>query len=371
MPLISRPFEKRKRPKTPSKTGPIELFEETSAALATADSGAGSLRQAILDANENAGADVIAFNLDVGELEIQPLTLLPAITDPVLIDGTTQPGFASAPLVIINGDLLPPETFGPGLEIDTSNSTIKSLVVNGFTDGDGILIGGFETDGVTGNHVEGSYIGVSADGTEAVPNANGIRIADGAQNNVIGGTSASQGNLISGNLTYGILLQDPDTTGNVIQGNTIGTGTDVGNGYGVALVDGASNNTIGGTVAGARNLISGNIDYGIALVGDDVTGNVIQGNWIGLDETGMAAYGNLTAVAGISLTAGAHDNTIGGTAAGAGNVIAGVTEMGFSSRMKGLRTTPSKGTTWVSTRWGPRRWASTTTGSLSKAPIKT
>lgn len=344
MPLISRPFEKRKRLKTHPKSGPIEVFEDR--VLLTAysvdtndDSGAGSLRQAILDANAHLGADTIEFNLDSDELVIQPLSSLPAITDPVTIDGATQPGFTLQPIVTISGALIPAETFAPGLEIDTSNSTIRSLVINGFADGEGILIGGFDSTGVTGNHVEGCYIGLSADGSTVIPNANGIRIANGAQNNVIGGTTAGQGNTISGNSTYGILLQGEGTSGNLIQGNIIGITedplTDVGNGYGISLAQGASNNTIGGTTAGARNLISGNIDYGIALVGNDVTGNVIQGNWIGLNGTGTAAYGSFTDVAGISLSNGAHGNTIGGTAAGAGNVIAGVTGNGITLQDEG------------------------------------
>ncbi len=334
---IRNPFGLRTVRRSPATMTKIEQFEDrvlltAYTVLNNADSGGDSLRQAILDANANPGADTIVFNLDPGSLVIQPTTLLPGLTDPVTIDGTTQPGFAGIPLVVISGSLLPSQTFGSGLEIDTSNSTIKSLVVQGFSEGEGILIGGFGSSGVTGNHIEGCYIGVNAAGTAAAPNGNGIRIANGAQDNVVGGT-AGQGNVISGNLGYGILVQDSGTTGNRIEGNTLGASADrttaIGNGYGVAVGEGASNNTIGGLVAGASNLISGNVDYGISLVGSDVSGMVIQGNLIGTNAAGSAALGDFTAVAGISLSGGTHDNLIGGTTAAARNIIAGTAGTGI------------------------------------------
>ncbi len=344
MPLISRTIPRRKKPQTRPVTGPVEVFEDrlllTAYTVDTdADSGAGSLRQAILDANANQGADTIEFNLDVDELVIQPLTSLPAITDPVTVDGTTQSGFTLQPIVTLDGSLLPDQTFGAGLEIDTSNSTIKSLVITGFAQGDGILIGGFDSTGVTGNHVEGCYIGLNADGTTTAPNSTGVRIANGATSNVIGGTTAGQGNTISGNSSYGIVLGGTGTEDNLVQGNLLGITDDplhnIGNGYGIAVAGGASNNTIGGAVAGARNLISGNIDYGISLTGSGTTGNVVQGNWIGLNGAGDETYGNYTDVAGISLSLGAHDNTIGGTTPDARNVIAGVTGNGISLQDEG------------------------------------
>src|SRR5438445_5697540 len=72
-----------------------------------ADSGAGSLRQAIIDANATPGADSIEFNIaSGGEQTIVPLNVsgpFPAITEPLTIDGTTQPGFSGKALIEIDG----------------------------------------------------------------------------------------------------------------------------------------------------------------------------------------------------------------------------------------------------------------------------
>src|SRR5207244_3223679 len=94
----------------------------------TNDNGPGSLRQAILDANANPGTDTIEFNLPGPSLRIQPGLSLPGITDPVVIDGTTQPGFAGVPIVELNGANSP----SLGLFVDAKNSTVRGLVINGF-----------------------------------------------------------------------------------------------------------------------------------------------------------------------------------------------------------------------------------------------
>lgn len=337
---LVNPFRRAKARRAVLPVNAIEQFEDRLlltqfSVLSNADSGADTLRQAILDANDNEGPDTIVFTLGSDSLVISPLTPLPAITDTVTIDGSSQTDFAGVPLVVISGASLPDDTFAPGLEIDSVNSMIKSLVIQSFVDGEGILIGGFDTTGVTGNHIEGCYIGTNSAGTAAAGNGNGVRISSGAQNNVIGGTQAGQGNVISGNGTYGVLIQGVGTSGNLIQGNALGTSADrtaaVGNGYGVALGQGPSNNTIGGLTAGASNLISGNVDYGIALF-NDVTGTQILGNLIGTNATGTASLGNHTDVAGISLSDGTNGNTIGGTTAAARNVIAGISGTGIRLR---------------------------------------
>src|SRR5687767_588042 len=71
----------------------------------TANAGAGSLRQAIIDANDTAGADVIKFQIEGAERTIRPTSALPTVTDPVTIDGTSQPGFAGTPVIILDGEV--------------------------------------------------------------------------------------------------------------------------------------------------------------------------------------------------------------------------------------------------------------------------
>jgi large repetitive protein len=140
----------------------------------------------------------------------------------------------------------------------------------------------------------------------------------------VGGTASGAGNVISGNTEDGIVLGG-DASSNLVQGNLIGTdaaGTSaVPNVEDGAVLDaGASSNTIGGTVAGARNVVSGNKQDGIVLDGGGTTANLIQGNFIGTDGTGTLNLGNTGP--GVSIDGGAASNTVGGTVAGAGNIIA-------------------------------------------------
>ncbi|MCH8961199.1 MAG: hypothetical protein IH820_07690 [Bacteroidetes bacterium] len=162
-----------------------------------------------------------------------------------------------------------------------------------------------------------------------------MSILSGASNNTIGGTTVGAGNLISGNIRHGVAINGSGTTGNVVQGNYIGTdknGTaDLGNTLeGVFIRAGASNNTIGGTDSGAGNVISGNNDNGVFIAGSSTTGNLIQGNYIGTDVTGTAALGN--GGWGVLIAGGTSNNTIGGTGAGAANTIAFNGEDGVALR---------------------------------------
>src|SRR5687767_1144072 len=112
----------------------------------TDDSGPGTLRQAILDANVDSNADVIDFAIGTGLQTILPASALPPITEPVDVDGTTQPGFAGTPLVAIDGTNVPAGQSGLVLSGHTG-SRIRGLVINRFavdfqTGGNGILISG-------------------------------------------------------------------------------------------------------------------------------------------------------------------------------------------------------------------------------------
>ena len=155
-----------------------------------------------------------------------------------------------------------------------------------------------------------------------------------APSNTIGGIVTGARNIISGNTQRGVYLSGAGATGNLVQGNRIGTnaaGTaDLGNSLsGVEIGSGASSNTIGGTTVAARNIISGNNQHGVYLLGSGTTGNMVRGNYVGTTVNGTTALGNM--LAGVRLV-GVSSNSIGGTASGAGNRI------GFNGQ-NGVRVT--------------------------------
>ena len=290
----------------------------------TNDAGAGSLRQAILDANASAGLDTIDFTIPgTGPHTIQPASALPTITDPVVIDGNTQPGAGpnSNPITTGSNAVLMIELDGTsagedtnGLRIDAGSSTVRGLVINRFSQ-NGILI---QTNG--GNTIEGNLIGTDVTGTAKLGNRSGVLIDSGS--NTIGGTTPEARNVISGNLFRGVFISGGNATGNMVHGNFIGTGlggaVSLPNVTGV-LITGPSN-TVGRTTPEARNIISGNSAQGVRITGLSATGNLVQGNFIGTDVTGTLDVGNFTSE-GVDIAAAAG-NTIGGPVNGAGNVIA-------------------------------------------------
>jgi hypothetical protein len=226
---------------------------------------------------------------------------------------------------------------GIGLGGNATNNTIGGTspaarnVISGNNQGDaiGIHIG----DGASGNTIEGNYIGTDVTGEVAIGNGDGIILKEGS-NNIVGGSAPGAGNVISGNTDRGVVLGDlaggiHTVTQNTVQGNLIGTDATgtcaLPNRVGVELHagGGVSSNTIGGATAAARNVISGNTDWGITLV-DHTNDNSVQGNFIGTDING-AALGN---GGGALISYASLGNTIGGTGAGAGNVIAYSTTSG-------------------------------------------
>jgi hypothetical protein len=287
----------------------------------------GTLRAAVEEANAWAGTDSIRFDIPPSDpgygatplhWTLRPTRAMPDIDGPVMLDATTQPGFASAPIIELDGTLagVVSGRICDGIRITGGGSAIRGFVINRF-DGDGIGI-----SAAGSNIVEGNFIGTDVTGTAAAGNGqNGVRIASSTGNR-IGGTDPASRNVISGNIEHGILLTGGTTTGNTIRGNYIGVDVSgsaaVGNGLsGVCLSD-ASSNIVGGSVSGASNVIGGNA-CGIRLV-NGADGNLIRGNHIGTDEGGGLSLGN--GEAGVTLESGSFDNQIGGTDAGAGNLIA-------------------------------------------------
>ncbi len=175
----------------------------------------------------------------------------------------------------------------------------------------------------TGNVITANHIGANAGATAKVGNNIGILIDQAAKNNTVGGTSADVRNVISGNKRNGVALGGNFTSGNVVQGNFIGTdftGTQaLGNPTGISIFRLASNNIIGGTSSGAGNVISGNTTIGVSITSFGATGNQVLGNRIGTVAGGNSPLPN---GAGVAVAEGAFNNAIGGLAAGAGNTIA-------------------------------------------------
>ena len=283
-----------------------------------------TLRAAIEEANALPETDTIVFNIPgAGPHTIQPTSALPTITDPVIIDGYTQPGASpntNGPGFGLN-TVLKIELEGTnagccasGLIISAGNSTVRGLAINRFGE-DGLSL---STN--AGNVIEGNFVGTDVTGTAGLGNdSHGVNIPVGSSNTV-GGTTPGARNVISGNMAQGVKIGG---SFNLVRGNLIGTdasGTlDLGNSGSGVFISGASGNIIGGTVAGARNLISGNDNAGVSLTNGSM-GSTVLGNFIGTDVTGTFAVGNR--YDGVEVE-NAPNNLIGGTTAGARNVLSG------------------------------------------------
>ncbi|HTY41404.1 MAG TPA: S-layer homology domain-containing protein [Thermoanaerobaculia bacterium] len=305
----------------------------------TGDSGAGSLRQAITDANAHPGADTIAFDVPgAGVHTIAPLTALPPITDTVTIDGYTQPGASANTnafgqpsnaviLIELDGENLPAST--SGIEIQADSVVVRGLAVNRCLSTQGFppFYGAIVITSGSNTVVAGNVIGLDPSGT-VIPNVagarqkNGVVLVTSGNGHTIGGPNPADRNVISGNW-------DPNFGGSGIRTNGSGTLTIQGNYIGVdasgslAAPDGlgiwcsdSAALTLGGPAAGQGNLIGGSVATGVILSGcSDAT---IQGNFIGTDAAGTARLAN---VQGIYLN-GSFNVTLGGLAAGESNTIA-------------------------------------------------
>lgn len=302
----------------------------------TTNTGGGSLRDAITQANGNPGADTINFSPSISK--IAPTSALPAITDTVTIDGRIG-GTGSTPSVELSG-----ESAGNavGLRIAASNCTISGLVITRFQNA------GIRIDTGTGSTVSFNYIGTDLSGTAATLTSGTTTTNTGNVNYgilIVGSTGNTiNANVISGNFGTGIGI----TTGGsaTITGNFIGTdknGTvDLGNTREGILIAESSNSIIGGLTVAARNVISGNNSDGIYIAqsapptgtnAPSATNNVIRGNYIGVDANGagLDTLGNSTVGnTGSGITIQAGGNRVGGSTATARNVISGNRANGIS-----------------------------------------
>ncbi len=287
-------------------------------------------RALVAGAVTSPAPNAIAFNIPgAGVRTITPATDLPTITNPVTIDGYTQPGsspntnpITQADNAVLRIELGAGNGSGQvinGLIITAGGSTVRGLVINSFH------FGGFGTGidlGINGgNRIVGNFLGTDATGRTAKPNTADILLRAGASDTTIGGTAAADRNLISSNSNAIVGLPSAGELSRLrIQGNFLGTdvtGTSLLGAGGIALGGAGtpgSGTIIGGTDTQARNVVLGGINLA------NQTGATVQGNFIGTDITGtIPLAGSRT---GLSFR-DARNNTIGGTTAGAGNVVFG------------------------------------------------
>jgi hypothetical protein len=320
----------------------------------TNDSGAGSLRQAILDSNATATAAAsipnrIVFAIPgIGPFPIHLTSALPVITNPVAIDGYSEPGTSlnktlpgkdeqetDVAVLLVELEGAAAGAGANGLTIATVGCTVDGLILTNFSGaGIALLPGAMANTSAIGDSVWGNFIGVSSFDTQSSslvpvggnPLANGVGITISSSNNRIGGTAPLDRNVIQGNNGVGVSLSGTAGTGNVVEGNFILDN----NADGVLIT--TSNNYIGEAIGsgpgGAGNVISGNADNGIHIVGVQAQGNIVVNNEIGTD-VGIA--GALVPTRGLKprpnrldgvLIENAPGNTIGGLLLGDFNVIA-------------------------------------------------
>ncbi len=328
-----------------------------------------SLREAILaanntpnvdgpDADTNPDPDRIHFNIPGGGVQsITTNSDLPVITEAVVVDGYTQPGASPNTKQIGSDAVLLVEVFSSnnslGLQLGGSGgSTIRGLVANRF----------FHAIIVTSdnNVIEGNFIGIAPDGVTSRGNfTHGIWVQAGS-NNLIGGMTPAARNVVSGVgsiadngsqiAIYKPFVDRPSVVGTVVRGNYVGTnaaGTaSVGTAtkHGILIGDGI-NTIIGGYdlddgiadgVVRARNLVSGNLDGIRAELpflgqpGGKIDGLTVQGNFVGVDATGTSAIANNGN--GVSALSSPYTDRlqVGGTQPGAGNLLSGNVNNGFS-----------------------------------------
>jgi hypothetical protein len=288
-----------------------------------------SLRAAIQEANARPGMDLITFDIPGAGVKIISLTTsLPPITEQVAIDATTQPGYATTPLIELRGDQV--NTDSLGLRIQTGGSRISGLAISNFV----VQIAIDNPSGADANRIDRCFLGLRADGV-TVPSHSGLAqlfgvlVTGEAQSNVIGSAVSDYGNVIAGCSQANVGIGGAGAKNNRVINNKIGTNKDgtasapgtSGQSAGVKIISGASENVIGGNLGEDGNLISG---HGAGVLFENAQKNHVSGNLIGTDATGSAKLGTGPAAgnnSGISLTNSSQGNTIGGRRSAERNII--------------------------------------------------
>ena len=307
---------------------PIAARATTFMVTNTGDTGAGSLRQAITDANGNPGPDTVAFDIPgAGVHIIAPASALPKITGAVTIDGYTQPGASAntnAPDQGLNTVLqIEIDCTNGGsycLQIGADDVTIRGLAMVNTTS---YLVATDFLKHVKNTVIEGNFLGTHADGLTATPVAGGA-ILGNHENARVGGTTPAARNLFGTTVSNGSGFETgfASNAGSVIEGNLFCTdrtgAVALGEGSGIQMDDG-SNFTVGGLTAAAANGFACK-GYGMRVT--RMTDVRIQGNRLGVDPTMTKALLGGKGQ-GIYLEFGGDNVVVGGTAAGAANVVGG------------------------------------------------
>lgn len=310
----------------------FQIMANTYTVTNTNTSGAGSLFSAITTANTAPGAPhTIIFNIPTSDggynasegiwvINFTPSTRLPYILGSnITIDGSTQTTYA--------GDLNP---YGPEIVLDGGGNTdfcffvlsAANIEIIGFNIRE--FTYGIQISGSTAQNcvIQGNYIGTDHTGSDTLGCYIGIEILNSASYTQIGGTASNERNIISGNEHIGLRLLN--SSHNTVINNYIGTdrtGTFALRNYdGLSLEAYTQYNQIGGDDPSERNIISGNVAYGLPLIGADTKYNIIQGNYIGCDASGTLAIPNTY---GILFDDGSNHNTVGGKNTGEGNILSG------------------------------------------------
>jgi hypothetical protein len=290
--------------------------------------GACTLRAAIEQANASPGGpDAIHFGIPgAGPHVVSPAGPLPALLEPTVVDGYTQPG--SSPntavqgtnaviAVVLDGSASSP---GDGLVLLGGSSVVRGLAVGGWQrSSPGVGGRGLRFADVGDNAAEGNFLGTDATGQLALPNEESGVLVAAIDTNVVGGDTPARRNLVSGNLVLGIDVTGAD---NRIQGNVVGLdalGTSVlANERGIRV--NGPRTVVGGLTPATRNVVSGNAQYGVNVLaaGDETQ---VVGNFVGTDVSGTVDLGN--GGDGIRISSGALDVTVGGVPTAARNLVSG------------------------------------------------
>ena len=299
----------------------------------TNDIGPGSLREAIEQANNHPGPDLITFNIpknvpgydgNIGVWRIMPISPLPVITDDnLVIDGFSQNNYIggnsnpNGPEIEIHGDFA--DYFASGLEITASGVEIYRLTINNFSNQSGILM-----TGVQSGIIAGCYIGITSTGDATSGNYHGIKLVKSMNVHIVPADTLP--NVISGNAVEGVAIID-SSWHNIIRENIIGLDYSlsygIGNSYGVSLFNQCGDNDV------VENFIGKNLVNGIDII--ESSHNYIGYNYIGTDELWELELGNLNNGIYISSTDSAEYNTIEENVIGY-NSAAGIAISGINSR---------------------------------------